>query len=448
MLTEPIFKGVIWSSVTEVLKDARSADVQDESVGEFFTRRVGKAPVERIVSAILHGIYAGDVWQLSAKSLFPMIWRGEAQEGSIWLSMIKSRAEGLEVTKREANYLQSMKTFMWEPLLRATLKDNSVFTFKNGLGVLSDALFRALFASGKVEFKTSTPIESINLSKDNKGIMVTTKSPQSATIHTDIVSALAPMNLNSLHKKDGSRLIQTIPSVTVMTVNLYYRTPNLNPPGFGYLIPNATSFENNPERALGVVFDSAYSPSPTDLDTANWMTTSADSLKAARDAGQLVNINDFAWYNMPEKANMQDDVKERGTKLTVMLGGHNWDGWPAYPDEKEGLAMAKAVVERHLGIKEEPEVYSVNLQKDCIPQYTVGHEQRLKAAHSNLEREYKGRLRVAGNWMWGVGVNDCLRSAWEVVQGMKNGRRATGLEHIGTDEYTRLKLRNAEATGP
>ena len=437
--SEPIFKGVVWSSATEIMKDARISDMQDESVGAFFTRRFGKAPVERIVSAILHGIYAGDAWQLSAKSLFPTIWRDEVKEGSVWMGMLKSRAEGLEVTKREANYIQTIKNYVWEPLLRATLKDNSVFTFRDGLGMLSDALARSLFASGKVEFKTSTSVDSITMAGDNKGVAIATKESQGPTNHTDVVSALAPETLNSLHQKSSQKLVPSIPSVTVMTVNLYYRTPNLNPPGFGYLIPNATSFENNPERALGVVFDTAYSPSPTDLDMANWMTADADVLKAARDAGRLVNINDFAWYNLPQKANTQDDVKERGTKLTVMLGGHNWDGWPAYPDETEGLAMAKAVVERHLGIKEEPEVYSVNLQRDCIPQYTVGHEERLKSAHINIEREYKGRLRVAGNWMWGVGVNDCIRSAWEVAQGMKLGRRATGLEHIGTEEYTRLK---------
>jgi oxygen-dependent protoporphyrinogen oxidase len=437
--TEPIYKGVIWSSATELYKAARDPDVEDESVGDFLSRRFSKALVERIVSAILHGIYAGNVWHLSAKSLFPRLWRYELQERSVFRGMIKSQVEGLEIPKGEATYIQAMKKFQWEPILKATLKDNAVFTFRDGLSMLTDALARSLFTSGKVEFKTSTPVESVALAKDDNCIVVADQGPQKATTHTHVVSALAPENLNLLLHNERQRLIPSIPSVTVMTVNLYYRTPNLNPPGFGYLIPSATSFENNPERALGVVFDTAYSPSPADLDTANWMTQDTGTLKQMRDLGQLVNINDFAWYNLPEKANVQDEVKERGTKLTVMLGGHNWDGWPAYPDEQEGLALAKAVVERHLGITEEPEVFRVNLQRDCIPQYTVGHEQRLKTAHTNLQREYKGRLRVSGNWMWGVGVNDCLRSAWEVVRSIKDGTPGTGLEHVGANEYTRLK---------
>lgn len=437
--TEPVFQGAIWGGITEIMKNSREADVQDESAGDFFSRRFNHNMVDRILSAVLHGIYAGDVWKLSAKSLFPGPWRDEIQAGSVLAGMMKARADGLEVTKHEAEYLQAMKNFQWDPLLKATLKDTVAFTFKDGLGMLTDKLARYLMSSGNVEFKTSTPVESVALSENKSNVLVTSKGAQETQTYAHVISALTPDHLNRLLKSESTSLIPPDPSVTVMTVNLYYRTPDLNPPGFGYVIPQATSFENNPERGLGVVFDTAYSPSPNDVDMSNWHIDSADALKEARELGRLVNINDFAWYNLPEKPNLQDDVKERGTKLTVMLGGHYWNDWPAYPDEQEGLALAKSLVERHLGIKEEPEAWQVNLQRNCIPQYTVGHEQRLKTAHNNLWREYKGRLRVAGSWMWGVGVNDCLRSAWEVVRNIKKGKDGTGLEHIGTTEYVRLK---------
>lgn len=440
MWTEPIFQTAIWSGMTEVFKEPRSDRLEDESVGDFFSRRFSKTMVDRILSAVLHGIYAGDAWQLSAKSLFPGLWRDEATAGSVIAGVLKARADGLEVTKREADYLQEMKDYTWEPLLKATLKDTTVFTFKEGLGMLSDRLVRNLYEQSNVEFRTSTPVDHISLSETGSGVSIQAKDTAQAEDYTHVISALSPAHLNVVTKHAGSQpLVPYIPSVTVMTVNLYFRTPGLNPPGFGYVIPQATPFENNPERALGVVFDTAYSPGPQDVEMSNWHITDADQLKQARDKGQLINVNDFAWYNMPDRPNMQDDVKQRGTKLTVMLGGHWWNDWPVFPDEQEGLALARSVVERHLGIKEEPEAWSVNMQKDCIPQYTVGHEQRLKTAHNNIQREYKGRLRVAGSWMSGVGVNDCLRSAYDVVRGLKAGRDGTGLEHVGTDEYVRLK---------
>lgn len=438
LLSEPVFGGAIRSILGEFWKQSRDPGVQDESIGDFFSRRLSKDMVERLLSGVVHGIYAGDVYQLSARSLFTTQWRNETLHGSIVVGGLKSSVEGWDVTEREANFLQEMKDFSWDPLLKATIRENSVFTFRDGLKMLPERLYAHLFETGRVEFKTSTPVTGIAQAEGNTGITVSS-SAQEPTTHSHVISALSPWHLGAIASPSSkNQLIPTIPSVTVMTVNLYFRTPNLHEPGFGYLIPMATPFENNPERALGVVFDTAYSPGPSDLDPANWNSMTVDQLKEARANGQMINVNDFGWYNMPEPPNSQDHVQARGTKVTVMLGGHWWDDWPVYPDEQEGLSLARSVLERHLGITEEPEAWKVNLQKDCIPQYTVGHEQRLKQAHNSIWREFKGRLRVAGNWMSGVGVNDCLRSAYEVAKNLN--RDATGLEHIGEAPSVKLKI--------
>lgn len=175
-------------------------------------------------------------------------------------------------------------------------------------------------------------------------------------------------------------------------MNLYFRTPNLlrrlekypNLQGFGYLIPRSVPFSENPERALGVIFDSDISP---DL-----------------------------WSSVP--------AEQLGTRLTVMLGGHWWDGWTSYPSEAEAVDMATSVLYRHLGISEEPLAAMATLQNDCIPQYKVGHSAQMGKAHEELLKHFDGRVRVAGSSYTGVGVNDCLRSAYDVVQGLKDGTQA------------------------
>lgn len=174
------------------------------------------------------------------------------------------------------------------------------------------------------------------------------------------------------------------PAVTVMVVNLYFSNPSVLPVrGFGYLLPRSLPFEQNPERALGVVFDSDASIG-------------------------------------------QDEIP--GTKVTVMLGGHWWDDWQAYPDEEMGASMAKDILKRHLGISEEPRAVRVGLQKECIPQYVVGHHERMAQGHEAL-RSFNGRLRVAGSSYTGVGLNDCVRSARNVITGLVDGRNQdTGLE--------------------
>jgi oxygen-dependent protoporphyrinogen oxidase len=177
-----------------------------------------------------------------------------------------------------------------------------------------------------------------------------------------------------------------------MVVNLYFSDPHLLPEhGFGYLIPRSIPWEQNPECALGVVFDS---------DTCIGQDTAG------------------------------------GTKLTVMLGGHWWDNFDTYPDELEGAQMAMSVVRRHLKIEAEPVAVNVGLQKECIPQYTVGHYGRMKAAHGELMRGFKGKLAVAGNSYTGVGLNDCARAARDVVMDVTQYQGPggiTGLEQFCTE---------------
>ena len=93
--------------------------------------------------------------------------------------------------------------------------------------------------------------------------------------------------------------------------------------------------------------------------------------------------------------------------------------------------MAKNVLARHLGIADEPDVVYAVLQRNCIPQYTVGHEDRLKAIHSEVESAFGGRLRLAGCMVKGVGVNDCVFSAVKVVNNLlTNPDQGTGLEDV------------------
>lgn len=172
-----------------------------------------------------------------------------------------------------------------------------------------------------------------------------------------------------------------------MTVNLYFPTPQLlRQRGFGYLIPQSVAFEHNPERALGVIFDS-------------------DAIQG------------------------QDTVD--GTKLTVMLGGHYWDGWDHFPSEAEAYDLATSVVRRHLKIEEKPTHYHVNLSRDCIPQYTVGYEERLKTYACQVRDRFRGRVRVVGSQIGGVGVNDCIKGAWAMARGLRGvgwKGNGTGLE--------------------
>jgi oxygen-dependent protoporphyrinogen oxidase len=233
-----------------------------------------------------------------------------------------------------------------------------------------------------------------------KHSQITTTEKKNPKAYFDkVISTLSGPNLSSIvSDKVDTHLtsLAEIHSVTVMVVNLYFPSTTVLPVhGFGYLIPRAIPYEQNPECALGVVFDS-------------------DTITG------------------------QDTVE--GTKVTVMLGGHWWDGVDSYPDSIEGLKMARNILARHLGITDEPTAHKVGLQKNCIPQYTVGHESRLIEAHDEIKTKFRGKLAVAGNSFKGVGLADCVRNARDVVKGLASGNEdLTGLEDFGKPlEYASL----------
>lgn len=170
-------------------------------------------------------------------------------------------------------------------------------------------------------------------------------------------------------------------------MNLWYPTPNLNAPynGFGYLLPQTVPAENNPEAALGVIFDSD------------------------REAAQLSLTPDSdSSHHQPQ-----------GTKLTVMLGGHHWDGLPDefLPDSASAISAAKSAVSRQLGIPASEKVgaASAKLCRNCIPQHRVGHAARMAAAREELQTSFGGRLAVAGASYSPPGVLPGLRAGRDVA---------------------------------
>lgn len=193
--------------------------------------------------------------------------------------------------------------------------------------------------------------------------------------------------------------LSSVEAVTVQVVNLYFTNPRLLPvQGFGYLIPKSVPEELNRENALGVIFDSQ----------ANNMT-----------------IDKVTKY-----------IFASGTSLTVMFGGHYWNGRTEYPTDDEAVMNARKILGRHLGIFDPPAYTLVTLQKNCIPQYTVGHEDRMQFAHELLKIQFKGRLAVAGSSYDGVGLNDVAASGYLAARSLVGAGTPGGID---PEEWTGLQ---------
>ena len=64
--------------------------VKDQSLGEFFRRRLGDEVVENLIEPLLSGIYAGDIDQMSLMSTFPQFYEVEQKHRSLILGMKKT----------------------------------------------------------------------------------------------------------------------------------------------------------------------------------------------------------------------------------------------------------------------------------------------------------------------------------------------------------------------
>ncbi|KAI4281414.1 MAG: hypothetical protein L6R38_003715 [Xanthoria sp. 2 TBL-2021] len=394
IFTEPLYKNMFSASLTEFIKPVRG-NIDDESIGSFISRRCKSSLADNLVSAGIHGIYAGDIYQLSVRSIMPFLWAAEEAAESVTAGFVGGWSLNWpQDTALEASWAKAPPA---SDTIQA-IRNSSVFTFKKGIGQLAGRLEAKLRESANVTTRLLTKVDELQLEQvdgvPNMSLVarsdgdITRQSEKESFTH--VISTISGKALNNIVRPESRLSILSLThSVTVMVVNLYYSNPSILPArGFGYLLPRSLAFEQNPERALGVVFDS-------------------------------------------DATIGQDEIL--GTKVTVMLGGHWWDGWVAYPDEEQGAMMAKAILQRHLGVSEEPQAVHVGLQRNCIPQYTVGHHSRMAQAHEALKR-FNGRLRVAGNSYNGVGLNDCVRSAREVVLGLVEGKdEKTGLETFTKD---------------
>ncbi|KAI0452734.1 hypothetical protein F5B21DRAFT_515833 [Xylaria acuta] len=384
-LKEPIWSGGLqamfnyWVSYNKTLDPSghRRASIfdqvpEDESVAQFLTRILkDDRIVKNLVSGMMHGIYGGDINKLSAKhTMLDDQWHHfkSPLPPGIGLSWIDRRDSYLLCDMLSGpNRLKIIE-------LAESAVDWKLLAFEDGLLSLMNGLAEDLKKRSNVTFKYSEPVTSLKYKYGN--VLVTTPKAKEPVKYDHVICTLFSKHLaNITEPRNSLPSLAETHAVTIMVVNLWYPNPNLLAEGgFGYLIPSSTP--DNHEGALGVLFDS-------DLRT--------------------------------------DDTEMPGTKLTVMLGGHHWDGWEHFPSEEGGIAMAKEVVRRQLGISESEKVVAgAHLCRDCLPQHFVGHRKRMKEAHYELMSTFQGHLTVAGPSYTTIGVIPAMRAGFDA--GMRVAR--------------------------
>ncbi|KAI8324145.1 Protoporphyrinogen oxidase [Martensiomyces pterosporus] len=365
----------IWRDLTT--KKNAPDGVDDESIHDFIARRFGQQVDDNLASAVMHGIYASDTKELSARALLYPFWLADRTGNTGVLRGLRrvaklSRARHARFAARDAEEKAAMaRRRASDPEFWDTIAESSMYSFHGGMQTLSDRLLSELVARPNVEVITGQAAKGARVDGDGSVEVSLANGDVIRTQH--IVNTLPLPQTKSLFADSPSTaLLDETPYASVAVVNVTFAQKKIAPiDGFGYLVPRASAASS---RALGVVLDSCALPE--------------------QDAG--ANIS----------------------RLTVMLGGTRFNELFGSPDTVTTAVLESAALETlrsQLGITAEPADIDATVDKNCIPTYTVGYVSRLQKMHEWVLDRVGGRMSVVGAAYGGPAVPHCVLHARDLV---------------------------------
>ena len=341
LLTTPLFSwpGKLRMALDLVLPRGGAPD--DESLGSFVTRRLGRQALERVAQPLVGGIYTADPDRLSLAATMPRFLEMERRDRSIIAAMWKQQ-------RRAARQSAPTSGARWSLFV----------SFADGMQSLVDELARRL-PEGAVQL--ATPIRSVR--RTERGWRLGEDADCDAVILATPAHASAPL-LETENAALAAEL-RAIPYASSATVTLAYRREDIPHPldGFGFVVP---AVENR--RLVACTFSSLKYP--------------------GRAPAEFVLLRSFVGGALQPQLFAQDDASM--------------------------IAAVRAELADLLGIRSGPVLTRVNRYPDAMPQYHVGHLDRI----ARIDRHVAALpgLALAGSAYRGVGIPDCIRTGEDAAQ--------------------------------
>lgn len=161
VFSEPAFQGLLSGVISEPFR-CSVQDTDDESVGSFISRRFGSGIADNLVSAVFHGVYAGDIYQLSARSILTRLYRISQSYDSLIVGLLQESIRDDPLLPAPDRVLTArLKALGPEPLEK--IRNSSVFTFKGGIGQLAESIESALDKNPRITILKNTPIKTLEM---------------------------------------------------------------------------------------------------------------------------------------------------------------------------------------------------------------------------------------------------------------------------------------------
>ena len=208
----------------------RNESDADESIEEFFERRVGKEAARRLAGPLLGGIYAGNVAELSIRSTFPQLVRLEVEHGSLLRGFVAAELARDGGSKK----LGVMDLFAWLRRSGEAQAPSPFLSLRGGMGTLIDALRRALPDKA---VQTNLPIVSVR--KLPNGSWQVETGGRIVIADAVIVATPAHVAARISSEKEVATELAAIPYVSTATVFFGLDRARVahDLQGFGFIVP-------------------------------------------------------------------------------------------------------------------------------------------------------------------------------------------------------------------
>jgi len=324
----------------------------DETLADFGRRRLGAEALDKLIAPMVSGIFAGDPETMSLESCFPRIAELERDYGGLVRAMIM-------LAKKKRRDVAAGK------VVSSAAGPGGVLTsFREGIQYLSDALVASLGTIVR-------PDSSVVAVDKGHGAPYRLRCADGSEYEADLVIAAAPAFsvAEMLQGLDAgiSGILRQIPYASMTVVCFGYERERIahSLDGFGYLIPRKEGC-----NTLGTLWDSSM---------------------------------------------FEQRAPEGKVLLRSMMGGACFPDYVKLGDD-EVIARVKRDLKVTMGIDSDPSFVRVFRHPQAIPQYTVGHGQRLRALDELLAK-HPG-LFLTGNSYRGIGLNDCVAAAERSADGV------------------------------
>ncbi|MBF0154190.1 MAG: protoporphyrinogen oxidase [Magnetococcales bacterium] len=329
-----------WSAKWRLMREPFMGRGDDnESIGAFVTRRLGREFLDYAVEPFVSGVYAGDPWQLSVAAAVPRIHALERDHGSLI---------------RGAMVLGRLRKAAGMPAGR-------LISFDAGMELLPRTLAERLPAD---VVQTRTRVVSLEPVEAEGWRLTWIRGEEKGQVEARQVVLAVPSGVAAQLVAPfcpvAARILEGISYASIVSLGVGFLRREIRHPldGFGFLVPRREAM-----RTLGALFSSTLFPGRAPVDRA---------------------------------------------LLTLFVGGAMDPGAVTEGDR----SLTEQVIKdsgRALDIRGMPELVHITRHGAAIPQYALGHLERLQGLEVALA-SCRG-LHFRANWRDGISVADCVKNA-------------------------------------